>query len=155
MATPVKADLSELRPYQKLQNELAQRVTLDSAGGSGFDIAASVIDGIMTAETIEDVFALNSSGPTDIEDYLNVPLNFTQVTFFKSNERYGGLGFYVVIDAYTDTAEEIKISTGAPNVVASMRKFETLGVFNPGPFRAKIASRDTANGSLYYMAPVA
>lgn len=146
---------AELRPWQNLQNYLAQRVVLDGTNGSAFDIASQVIDLIMNAESEDEIFAANASGPTDITDYLNVPLSFYQLSFFRSAEKFraNGLGFYVVMDALDDTGAEIKISTGAPNIVATMRKLESLGHINESkPYRMKIASRETANGNLYFAA---
>lgn len=148
-------EVETLRPYQKLQNQLAARVGLDATNGSNFDIAAQVIDLIMTAGTEDEIFAANESGPLDITDYLGTPINIWQLTFFRSAEKYraNSLGFYVVMDAFDDTGAEIKLSTGAPNVVSSMKRLEELGLIKEEkPYRVKITGRETGNGTLYYLA---
>lgn len=145
---------ADLRPYQNLQNYLAQRVELDGTNGSAFEIASQVIDLILNAEDEDALFAANESGPLDMERFLNRPLNFASLSFFKSAEKYreNGLGYYVVMDAIDDRGESVKLSTGAPNIVASMRKLESMGLIKEdAPYRCVIASRETANGNLYFL----
>lgn len=148
--TPVTPS-NEVRLYQKLQKDLAALASLDAQNGN-FDIAAAVIDGIMAAETADDVFAANDSGPLDVREYIGVPLTVFDLMYRKSDAKYaenGGLGFYVVFDAHTDNGEVVKMSTGAPNLVASFRKLQTLGYCQEtNPLRVAIRGKETANGTL-------
>lgn len=155
MATGSKVDIAvSERPYQKLMSELAQIAELDAVSGdkSGFDIATEVVDNIMEAESIDDVFVVNDSGPKDISDYSNMPLSVFNPRFRRSEEKYrkNGLGVFVIFDAMTDAGEFVTISTGAVNVVASIRKIQTLGgAKEESPTRLKIVSREVGNGTLY------
>lgn len=149
-----KAEKTEIEPYRQLQKELA----FIAGENKSFDIAAQVIATIMEAKTEDDIFAANAQGPTDIDEYLNRNLSVFGVTYFKSAEKFreGTLGFYVVIDAFTDDGEAIKISTGAPNVVSSLRKGETLGFIKEAkPWRVRINTKDTGAGKLFVLAKAA
>lgn len=154
MANATKDVANAERPYMKLMSELATVAELDSTSGdkSGFEIAAEVVDNIMTAESIDDVFAVNASGPADISDYTGMPISIFNPRFRKSDEKYrkNGLGVFVIFDAMTDAGEAVTISTGAVNVVASIRKIQTLGgATETAPTRLRINAREVGNGMLY------
>lgn len=147
------------RPYENLikllkgQWEIEKEIT----GGGAFDIASQVIDAIEAAETIDDVFAANESGIQDIENYLNVPVDVVEVNYRPSAERFvqngQSLGFYVIMDIVTLEGEIAKVTTGAPNVVASTHKLQRMGAISEAkPLRCKIISTATANGNLYRLA---
>jgi hypothetical protein len=143
----------ERRPYQDLIHDLANLAELSS--GDSFDIAANVIDLIMQAGSPEEIFAANESGPADVGEMLGEPIGILDCRFRKSAERYreGTLGYYVIFD-YVDTQGEKKIaSTGAPNVVASLRRFQRLNFIDGvQPLMIKIKGRETENGTLYTVA---
>lgn len=143
------------RPYEKLIRDLAGIAQLDSANGT-FDIAATAIDGIMQAETLEEIFDANDAGPQSMKDseFLGTPLSVYDVMWRKSDAKYtsangGGLGVYCVFDAYLDTGETMKFTVGAPNVVASFRTMQLRGLIKEdAPARVVIKSRPTENGVL-------
>jgi hypothetical protein len=117
-----------------------------------FDIASVVIDQIANAQTPEEIFAANESGPADMEAYLGTRIQVYDARFSPSAERFrkGTLGFYVVVDAIDQTGEKVTISCGAPNVVASVFRLMQLNMFEPGkPFPLTIRGRETPNGTLY------
>ena len=141
---------SELEPYEQMMRELGGIAQLNA--GDNFDIAAGVINKIAVATSADQIFAANESGPGDASDYLGKPLGIYAVRYQKSAEQYasGTLGVYAVFDALTDDGEKVMISVGAPNVVASIRQMEVLGLFDESrPFRFVIRGRTTANGTLY------
>ncbi|MGI0135336.1 MAG: hypothetical protein ACREBW_10315 [Candidatus Micrarchaeaceae archaeon] len=141
---------TEKRFYQVLQDELDTIATLDTT--DSFEIASTVIDAIASATTAEEIFAANESGPADMADYLNSPLGITEVRWMRSAERFkkGTLGFYGVINAVTPGGEKVLLSVGAPNVVASVRQLQKLGLFmEDQPFWITVKSRETINGNLY------
>jgi hypothetical protein len=147
---PVAAKSEEMRPWQQLQAQLKAVASLDS--DNAFDIAASVIDQIAAATSVDQIFAANESGPADVADYLGRPLSIYDARYHPSAERFaaGTLGYYVVFDSYTDDGEKVLLSCGAPNVVASIWQMQRIGAFAPDkPFRMVIRGRDTANGTLY------
>ena len=144
-----------LPAYKAMAIELRQIAELDT--GAGFEIAARVINEIATAETIDDVFAANEGGPQSAEDLLGQPMGVYSVRFWKSAEKFaaGTLGVYVVAD-YIDHANQPQMfATGAPNVVASLRRFEMLNAYQDGkenPLWLTIKGRETGRGTLYTVA---
>lgn len=148
--------VAELLPaFRQMADELRQIAALDV--GAGFEIAARVINEIAQAETIDDVFAANEGGPQSVEDLLGQPMGVYGVRFWKSAEKFaeGTLGVYVVAD-YVDASYETQMfATGAPNVVASLRRFEMLNAYAEGkenPLWLTIKGRETGRGTLYTVA---
>lgn len=143
----------DLRPYMKLRDDILAIAKLDADQGAGFDVASRVIDEITKAETMEDIFAANEQGPIKAEDLVNIPLSPFDISWHKSAEKFatGGLGVYGVLSAYKDDGEEIVVSCGAPNLVASWRMMQLGGFINaddPQKGRHKITATDTPNGTL-------
>jgi len=150
------AEVAEVaRPYQKLIKHLSGIAELDSAQGASFDIASQVVDKIVEAQSLDDIFLANETGLAKAEDYINVPLNFTDVSWHKAGEKFakGNLGVYGVFTASTDQGMEVKFSTGAVNVVASVAQAQMLGyVTDDQPLRAKLTATETPNGTLLKIA---
>jgi len=143
-----EAELS--RAWRELQRGIAGMA--EASPIEAFEIASIVIDAIASATTPEEIFAANESGPADMADYLNERLQLSDARYAPSAERYrkGTLGYYVVFDAYDTNGEKVTISTGAPNVVASIYRLQRLNFFSPdAPFPIQVRGRDTANGTLY------
>jgi len=138
------------RPFQDMIRSiaaLAEANPIDS-----WEIAANVIDTIATAETPEAIFAANESGPSDINEYFNTPLEVYDPKFARSDPKYakGTLGFYVVFQAIDPNGEKLTISTGANNVVASIYRLHRLGfITEDKALPVRFLGRETANGTLY------
>lgn len=149
----------EARPYLALMKELWDVAETEEGFTDSFDIASMVIDNILSATTFDEIVEANESGSLDkAEKYLNKPINITTISFRKSAEKFrkGTLGVYAVIDGHTDDGEVITFGVGAPNVVASLRKCQTLGLISEAkPLRCSIKSRETANGELYTLGKAA
>jgi hypothetical protein len=152
MSPTKEAARADSRPYELLIRDLSAIAQLDADSGN-FDIAAVAIDGIMTAEDVDSVFDANDAGPMSVKGsaFIGVPLSVFDIAYRKSAERFrgNGLGIYCVFDAFLDDGSEIKLTTGAPNLVASFRKLETLGALSKdNPTRLVIKARETENGEL-------
>jgi hypothetical protein len=149
----------EMRGYQRIQQFLAEMA--EAQGDASFEISARVLDAIAAAETPEEVFAANESGPGDMEDWLGVPLGVTGIRPWKSSEKYraGTLGYYVALDVVTREGKEDMITVGAPNVVGGITRLYQLGYLGNGqpPFWLIVKGRDTGEGTLYtiHAAPAA
>lgn len=154
-SSDVERPFSELRPYEKTLREL-HGVTQPENSNS-FEVAASVADKILTAETIDDVIAAVEQGPGNLEDLVGKAFQFIggTLSWHRSAEQYkeGGTNFYAVFRVRMLDGEEQMVSTGAVNVVFQLRKFEDLGIFdNPGQLTEKhftIKSKATGNGTLF------
>lgn len=146
-------EVAEPRPHEKLVKELATLAQLDNANGeAGFEIAARVVDDIMSANTLEELFDASDSGLTSLKgsNYIGRPIGFVDVKWNKGDEKYkGGLGAYAVADIITQDGEVDTVSCGAPNVVAFLRRAQTLGlVKDESPLWVVIRSKETENGEL-------
>jgi hypothetical protein len=146
------AEIAELRPFAQIIYGMRQVAVVDE--DAAFEIAATVLDEIALADSVEAVFAANEKGPKDAEDFLEQSLGVFNVKFWRSAEKFrkGTLGYYVVMDYVDFNGETDMISVGATNVVGSMFKFMLLGAITgdkQNPFWVKIHGRDTPNGTLY------
>lgn len=155
-AVPVTA---ELEHYQKLGAELWELAEMDS--GESNEIARAVTNEIAQAETLEAIFAANDSGPMNVqeEDIIDAPIWVYDIRYWRSAEKYrkNNLGVYVVLDVFFDGGEPFKVTTGAPNVVASIRQMQRLGLINPATSKMVhlvFRSRETGNGHLITVGPV-
>ena len=139
------------RPFEGLMRELHSRAKLE---GSAFEIASQVIDAIAQADSVEAIFEANESGPTSLkenEHLHKVNLNITDARYHKSAEKFAAnnLGVFVTFDAYLDSGDEVMVSTGAPNVVASLYRAQREGWLSTDkPLRCRIVPKDSANGVL-------
>ena len=145
-----------LERYESLRDELSQLADLDA--GESFEIAKQVINAIAAAETLEDIFDANTKGgPLNVrdEDIIEQPLYVYDVRWWRSADKYSrnNLGVYAVLDVFFEGGEDepFKVSTGAPNVVASIRMMQKLGLIDPGRSKAVelvFKSRETGAGAL-------
>jgi hypothetical protein len=149
------AEVAELRPFAQIIYGLRQIAVVDE--DAAFEIAASVIDEIALADSIEAVFAANEKGPKDAEDFLEASIGVYSVRFWRSAEKFrkGTLGYYAVLYYVDFNGKTDMISVGAPNIVASLYRLHELGAITGDverPMWAKIHGRDTPNGTLYVLA---
>lgn len=143
-------DEIDKRPYEIMRQNIASQARLDSEG-MAFDVASQIIDAIVEAGSVEEIFAANEKGPRDVREYAGQPFTLLEVAFLQSSERFreGGLGYYVVFDVATDNGERMTFSTGAPNVVSSFYRFQQLGkIGGSDPVRFKFALRESPNGNV-------
>lgn len=156
------AEIAELRPYERMVKKLHGVAQLDSENGGGFEIAAGVIDKMLTVSEedndafIDAVLNAGSDGPMKAEDMEHKPFVVKEITVYKSAEAFekGGFGTYLVVKATNPISfDDIVFSVGATNVVGSLFAFNERGIFeseqNP---TLVIRSRPTPNGKLFYLA---
>lgn len=147
--TTADAAPAEVRPYEKMVAELQGIAKLENMSGASFDIATQVVDKIASAQTLDDIFDAANSGLISLKDTTelhNVPVEVTEVAWRKSSEAFqeNSLGVYAIIDLTTlHDGESWKISTGAPNIVASLRQMEKLTGF---PVKLRFATKMTGSG---------
>lgn len=155
-------EVEEMRPYQRMVRHLQGMAKINADNGAGFDIAANVVDKMLTVETddieayIDAVLEAGNDGPLKAEDMEGKPFTVQEVQFFKSAEMYSedSLGTYSVakvVDAISK--KESLFSTGATNVVTTLYAFDQKGVFE-GPHNPTLVIRSTptASGKLYRVA---
>lgn len=157
------AQVAELRPFAQLIYKLRNVAVVDDE--AAFEIAASVIDEIALADSIEAVFAANEKGPSGAEEYLENSIGAYGVQFWRSAEKFrkGTLGYYAAIRYVKFGGEKDILTVGASNVVASMFRLMELGAADAqsvsggfegdpdNPLWIKIHGRETPNGTLYVL----
>lgn len=159
---PKPGEVEQLRPYERMVKRLQGIAQMEADNGSGFDVAANVIDKMLTVEAddieayIDGVLAAGNEGPLKAEDMEHKPFIVREIQWFKSAEAFSGSGFstYVVVKASDPiTLKDILFSTGATNVVTTLYAFDQRGVFegdhNPA---LVIRSTPTPNGKLFRVA---
>lgn len=144
---------TEIRPFQSLAERLFQLAENDDSWQG--EIMRDTVDRIASADSPEAIFDANDSGPgglKDAEELLNKPLavDFDTFRYIKSAEQYraNNLGVFLVFDAYDDNGEKTTISTGAPNVVASLARLQMIHKDGDlaSPYRLMFKSKQTSRG---------
>lgn len=153
--------VESLRPYERMVKQLHGIAKLDSENGSGFEIAANVVDKILTVDAddieslIDGILSAGSDGPMKAENMEHKPFIVREITWLKSAEQFkdGGFGVYAVVKAMgAIKMDELMFSVGATNVVAALFAMDQKGVFeSENTPTLVIRSRPTPNGKLYYL----
>jgi hypothetical protein len=155
-STEVEKPFSELRPWEKTVRELHGVTAPENS--DGFEVAASVADKILTAETLDDVINAVQAGPGDLTELVGKAFQFIggTLSWHRAAEQYreGGTGFYAVFRVMLLDGEEKMISTGANNVIFQLRRMEDFGIFdNPGELTEKhftVVPRTTGSGTTLF-----
>lgn len=149
------AEVETLRPYERMVKQLQGIAKLESDNGSGFEIAANVVDKMLAAETLDDILAAGKDGPLKAEDMEHKPFLVRELSIHKAADAFadGGFGVYYVVACSDAVSLADKVfSVGATNVVAALFAMDQKGVFetdeNP---TLVIRSRPTPNGKLFYL----
>lgn len=157
-STEVEKPFSELRPYEQALREIKGRAQAERDGGRSFDIAASVADKILTAETIDEILAIPQQGPEGLDDFVGKAFQFVgTLSWADSAEQYreGGTGEYVVMKIRTMDEIEHMVSTGATNIVFQLKALENKGMFlSPDEVTERFftfGARSVASGTLYWL----
>lgn len=145
-----------LRPYERLVKELKGLAKINEDNGSGFEIAAQVIDKMMEAETLDDILAAGQDGPLKAQDILHKPFMLMSCEYRTSDEKFrdGTLGVYVILNIRDAvTMADMVVGCGAPNVVAACRAMEKRGILDEDQEKPILClrSRPTANGELLFL----
>lgn len=148
-------EIAELRPYERMVKQLQGIAKLESENGSGFEIAANVVDKMLSAESIDDILAAGQDGPLKAENMEHKPFLVRELSIHKSAEQFaeGGFGVYYVVTCNDAISLEEKVfSVGATNVVAALFAMDQKGVFesDENPMLV-IRSRPTPGGKLFYL----
>ncbi len=115
----------------------------DRAAMSPEDIQRSILEKILGAATIDEVFAVQEA--RHARDLLGVPLEVTEFRFNESDFTEGSK-YYVVLDCYdVETGDKMAVTCGGATVVAQLYQLQHLGAF---PIKVKFTQplRPTKQG---------
>lgn len=138
------------RPYQDLMSRMQASLT-EQPEIDGFEVAKQVVDNIVTAATVDDVFEANEQGLPGLDDWDNNPITVVDVRWGESDMKYAknSLGVYAIVEFFTADGEIHTASVGAPNVTASLFRFQELGFCTKDkPLEMKLVTKGTRNGTL-------
>lgn len=154
-------EVETLRPYERMRKQLEGIAKIDADNGSGFDIAANVVDKMLTVDEtdidalIDGILDAGKDGPLKAEDMEHKPFLVKEITWLKSSEAFsaGGFGVYAVVKAIgAIKMEELLFSVGAVNVVSALFAMDQKNVFDGDKSPTLvIRSRPVPNGKLFYL----
>jgi hypothetical protein len=157
---PARTSNTDAEPFRQLVSELETVAQLDTAATDSFEFAAAAVNRIASATTIDELFDAAEKSGEGLQSmgkdwrHLGDKIGVYDLRFRKSDEKYRehGLGTMAVVEYLTTEGESFIVGVGAPNVVSSLRRFQTLGAFSEGkPFWLRVRSKSTGNGEMLYI----
>lgn len=143
-ATGQKRTSSDERsPYQKWLDQLT--IEADIHGHEEPEwVLDDVLSGIIMAETMDEAFEASKRGPLSGQDLQDVEIRVADIKILHSTISSARFKFMAeVVGTRLDTAEDLKLRVGAPNVVALLWKARETGQL-PGEY--VIRGRDLGDG---------
>lgn len=134
------------KPYERFVESLKRQADSDSASRA-FDVAATQVNKILTAESAEGIMKADAGGVVSGQDMEDVELLIRDYTVGNSAEEYDAtLGVFILMDCINlHTGEEIIVNTGAALIIAKVVALKA-GEFLP--YEAVIKGTKTRNGTL-------
>lgn len=153
------AEVESRRPYEVAMTKLAARVELERANGNrSFEVAASVADKILNAESLDDILAAPEQGPDSAENFIGKGFKLRGMLDWQpaaEQFREGGTGYYVVFRAVDMNGVLHVVSTGATNLVFQFLAMEEKGMFQDEDWESDvyftIRSRPVPSGTLFWL----
>jgi hypothetical protein len=156
---PVEGKAIEIRPYERFVKNLQTRAA-ESDRNRSFDVAASQMDKILTAETEEEFWDADEGGTVSGKDFTDIAIQINGYEIARSDDKYeSDLGVYVNINATLlqnakgyKTGEQVIINTGASLVVTKLEAARARDMF---PIKCFIKGTEAKNGTVLKLRPVA
>lgn len=160
---PKEGKVAEIRPHERFVANLKARA-VEAQGEDGktrsFEIAASQMDKILSAETEEDIWDADEGGTVAGKDFTDVALEILDYQLTESDDKYDSpLGVYVNIKATLlqktkgyDVGEVVVINTGATLVITKLEAFRSKGMI-PG-LKCMIRGTEAKNGTVLKLRPL-
>jgi hypothetical protein len=154
----------EPKPHDRFVANLKARAVAaqgDDGKKRSFEIAASQMDKILTAETEEDIWDADEGGTVSGKDFTDIAIEINGYELTESDDKYDSpLGVYVNINATTlqkakgyDVGEIVIINTGATLIITKLEAFRSKGLI-PG-LRCIIKGTEAKNGTVLKLRPLA
>jgi hypothetical protein len=149
-----------IRMIAELDALVKTQEVLGTSNLSSAEFVMSIMDNILAAESIDDIFAAQDAGGlTSSKDYLERPflLGVDGIEWNRSGEQYlkaGNFPFWArltVIDLEDET--ERIISCGAPSACTVLRRLE-MDDYLSEPMTLKFVGKDAGAGTVVTIRPV-
>lgn len=151
-------DVTTMRPHERFVEYMVRRAEVEGPQMAS-EVSGDSIDKIVTAQTVEDVWAADEGGTISGQDFEDVEHRINSFMVAPSSDEYSAnLGVYVAIKATLlqeydgkPPGTEVTIVTGAASLIAKLRMFEQM---NALPIDGIIKGTKTAKGTLLRYRPV-
>jgi hypothetical protein len=141
-----KAEVDTVKPHEVLRKRMALNATV--AGNTdpavSREISDNIVDKILTADTVDDIFAAQQNALETLKDnqaLLGLPLTITEFRFVESDQQYvtedNPWGHFAIMEAVEDDGTLHMIGCGAPQVLATLDALDRKGAL---PFRVRFMS---------------
>lgn len=148
-------DLEEAHPQlREMIRALAVQASFAEERGGSQDFVLSIMEGILSADSIEDIFAAQESGMIAGRDFTNRPFEVSNegVTWLRSGlaaTNPNSFPFYAVLNVKTlDTGEEVTLGCGGQTFVATLWALQQKGYLEV-PRALSLAATPTTDGKAY------
>jgi hypothetical protein len=135
-----------LRPYERFVQYMQERAEIQNNDERSFNVSAQLMDKILSAETMEDIWEADEGGMVAGRDLIDVEQVVRGYVVMKTtrDDFDNPLGVYVVVDAVRlEDGTEFVWNTGAAGIVAKLRAFEAMDGF---PLECVIRGIRTSSG---------
>lgn len=132
---------------RKFGAHLADRAQLEKSETDGTEIAAGIAEAVLTAKSVEDVFAVSETGIPGGRDLVGVEQRITGFDIRTSDDpekqnALTGNTYFVVHAVRLSNGEAFDWQTSATQLVAMLYKFEQLQAF---PIDVVIKTKGNSN----------
>jgi hypothetical protein len=131
------AEVATVRPHEVLKERMRLNATVADVNDStvGREISDNIVDRIVEAETVDDIFKAQESALEKLKDneyLLGRPLTLLEFRIVKSDEQYvseDGYEHFAIIESVEDNGTLHMIGCGAPQVLATLDALDRKNAF--------------------------
>jgi hypothetical protein len=126
-------DQKDLPMVRRMMQKLAMEASVDSADLAD-DFVMQLLEGILNAESVEEIFESQSNGMVSGKDFAGRPFYLSSENIQVKRTAFtdgAGLPFYFILKVITiDTGEEIILSCGGKTFMAALEALRNLDYFD-------------------------
>ncbi len=143
------------RPSEGLVQYLARRAEEDSRNRN-YEIAASQLDKILAAKTIEEMWDADDFESIGGRDLVDTEMRIESFTVHTGNDQFSApLGHYLMVTAKSlADGKEFMFNTGAPLLMGKLRWLEAMNLLGTADADVVIKGFDAPNGTVLKLRPV-
>jgi hypothetical protein len=156
MADVVKGQVHTPTPRERFTKLGLDRAALESNFDAD-ELIESQMSDILSAETEDALFdAMGLEGLKGLKDIpAGTILQINSYEFHKGSARYGGPGFFAIMQAQdVATGEELTIDTGVERIMGFLRMVESGQAGVKFPITVRVVKKETAEGEAVTFAKV-
>lgn len=159
--TAASGEVQQARPYERFAEHLRREAAQNDAV-NGYEVSATQIDKIMTAETEKDIWDADEGGMYALKDLVGCDIEITAIKILPSKDdtKKNNLGVWALLNVTLlsesekyglDPGEAILVNTGVESVIAKLLRFRAEDMF---PVRARVKGVPAASGEMVRLRPI-